>query len=89
VTQVSTTDSCFEISQLSLTGNNTEDKKKIKSKCEFHRHRGVNEVCPQGFCECEQNHRYNHKYDCIKLKCNIDSDCNEHDSYSYCRKNQC
>ncbi len=75
--------------KINYTNNKTDDKKEIKSKCDFHRHCGVNEVCPQGFCECEQNYRKNHEHDCIRFKCNTDLDCNEHDSYSYCRKNQC
>jgi hypothetical protein len=87
--KISTTDSFFEKLGFSFTYNKTEDTKMIKFKCDFHRHCGVNEVCPQGFCECEQNHRHNHKYDCIRFNCNTDSDCNELDIYSFCRKNQC
>jgi hypothetical protein len=87
--KISTTRGFLERLGLSHSKNTTENEKENKSKCNFHRHCGVNEVCFQGFCECEQNHRHNHNYDCIKFKCNTDSDCNEHDSYSYCRKNQC
>jgi hypothetical protein len=87
--RISTTKKFLELLEISSPKEKPDVKKYIKSKCDFHRQCGVNEVCPHGICECEQNHRYNHKYDCISFKCNTDLDCNEHDSYSYCRKNQC
>ena len=79
----------FLISPFNLVFNSTIEKLYTKQKCDFHRNCGPNEVCPEGYCECEINHKLNQNNDCIEYKCIEDSECREYDSYSHCVKNQC